>query len=383
MLFDFSIPVKTISGEGCVVKNSGRLRELGRRALIVTGASSAKRSGALDDVTAALDKEGIAYEVFDGIKANPRLSDCMAAGERAKRTRAEFIIGIGGGSALDGARAAAVYAAGEYDRPGDIYADFSKTLPLVCVGTTAGTGSEVDGSSVLSADDTGLKKSISGKHLYAKYAFCDYRYTMSMGLRGTVSTGLDALCHALESWLSKAQTEPVVCMSRRAVELLFPWLERMAGGRFEPDCADMRRDMYYGSLWAGLSIGLVGTGFPHPMGYPLTELGGLPHGIACAVWERAFVEHSLKNCSAADRRMLDAAVGGVERLYDVLGRLTANDLSISQQTVKAIGDRLSTAANTRRTLGSFGPSDGEAIASGLFLKPGQQEAVKGGWLFGE
>lgn len=383
MLFNFDIPVKMISGEGCVLNNSAKFSELGKRAVIVTGAHSAKLSGALDDVTAALDKEGIAYTVFDGIKANPSLSDCKAAGDLAKSFEADFIVGIGGGSPLDAARAAAVYAAGEYERPEDIYKDFKKTIPLICVGTTSGTGSEVDGSSVLSADGTGFKRSISGKQLYARYAFCDYRYTMSMSLRGTVSTGLDALCHALESWFSKAKTEAVLCMSRRAVELIFPWLERMSQGWFEPDNAEMRREMYYGSLWAGLSIGLVGTGFPHPMGYPLTELGGLPHGIACAVWERSFIEHSLKHCEESDKKLLLAAVGSVERLYNMLGTLTENNVTISESAVRAIGDRLSTASNTGRTLGDFSPADGEKIAKELFLKEGQSKPVEGSWLFGE
>ncbi len=382
MLFDMYLPVETISGEGCVGHNADKFASLGKTALIVTSANAAAKSGALGDVTAALSSAGIEYGIYNKITANPLLSACFEAGEMAKELGAEFVIGIGGGSALDASRAAAVFAAGNYAQSEDIYKDFSRMLPLVCIGTTAGTGSEVDGSAVLTVDETGKKRSISGTELYARYAFCDSRYTATMNLRNTVSTGLDALCHALESWFSTDLRETSGLMSRRATELIYPWLKKMSEGWFDPEDMDMRRDMYYGSLWAGLTIGLVGTGFPHPMGYILTENGGVPHGAACAIFEKEFLIQSLKEADPAEREKLFAITGGEEPLYKMLDILSANDITISSEAALMIKDRLASAKNTARTLGVFNPEIGMKLAERMFLNLAQDQPVDGDWTFG-
>ena len=122
MDFNLSIPVKVISGENCVKENSGLFAPFGKRCLIVTGKHSAKMSGALDDVTAALEENAIAYEIYDGMGENPLLFSCHEAGKTANAFSADFIVGIGGGSALDGAKAAAVYATNPTFSFKDIYA---------------------------------------------------------------------------------------------------------------------------------------------------------------------------------------------------------------------------------------------------------------------
>ena len=163
---------------------------LGSRCLIVTGRNSAKASGALDDCTAALDEHGVPWQVFDGIGQNPLLSSCHAAGTAARDFGADFLIGIGGGSPLDGVKAAAVYAANPELTPPDVYGGWKNpALPFALIGTTAGTGSEVTRVSVLTHDGTGRKKSISGPDLYARISLGDpRRYTASLPRRFTIST---------------------------------------------------------------------------------------------------------------------------------------------------------------------------------------------------
>ena len=108
---EFYMPSRLVTGEGCVQKNASGLAALGRRCLIVTSGSGARRSGALNDVEHALEQQGIAFSLFDGITPNPAVADCEAAGKEAVAFGADFVLGIGGGSALDAAKAAAVFAA--------------------------------------------------------------------------------------------------------------------------------------------------------------------------------------------------------------------------------------------------------------------------------
>ena len=121
MDFNLNIPLNVISGKGCVQKNSALLSSFGKKCIIVTGGSSAKKSGALDDILAALSKENIAAVIYDGIGPNPRLDHCFEAAEKAKKFSADFVIGIGGGSPLDASKAVAVYAANPSFTLYDIY----------------------------------------------------------------------------------------------------------------------------------------------------------------------------------------------------------------------------------------------------------------------
>ncbi len=383
---DYTIynPVRIIGGEDCVVKNAARFSELGRRALIVTGRSSAKKSGALDDVTAALGQAGVSYELFDEMSANPLVSVCAKAGARARDMGAEYIIAIGGGSVIDGARAACVYAKNEFERDTDIYKkEFTEALPLVAIGTTAGTGSEVDNISVLTKDADGQKKSVNGDMLFAKIAFCDPKYTRSMDLRQTASTAMDALCHCLESWFSRVCNEPVYSAATRGAELIYPWLERIANGGFEADNMTMRTELYNGSLWGGVAIAKAGTGFPHPMGYLMTENGGVPHGAACMLFEKEFLTHSLENCDARWRGRLMGIVGSEQKLFDTIDKLTRNDISVSEQFVSQMIQRLDNNANAKKALGSFDNLAAGEIVRRDFLRDGQTELIKGGWTFGK
>jgi Iron-containing alcohol dehydrogenase. len=159
MDFNFFMPVKVVSGYGCFENSQDELKPLGKRCLIVTGKNSAKTNGALKTAEKVLKDAGIDYLIYDKIIPNPLLSSCYEAGIMARKFRADFILGIGGGSPLDSAKAAAVFASNPSMQPEDIYkCNFSKALPIVLVGTTAGTGSEVTATAVLTIDSKNIKK---------------------------------------------------------------------------------------------------------------------------------------------------------------------------------------------------------------------------------
>ena len=292
MTYNVFMPARCISGENAVSENSALLAGLGKKCLIVTGKSGAEKSGALGDVREALEKENIAYEIFGKIGENPLLSVCHEAGKTAADTGADFIVGIGGGSALDASKAIAIYASNPGLEPFDIYKRVydNPPLPVALVGTTAGTGSEVTGVSVLTNDETGIKKSISGPDCYAKISFCDPKYTYSLPYKATVSTALDAFAHAYEGFFTQKCEGVVRLFAEKCIPDLYACLKQISKDKsVDPS---LRDSLYYGSIYAGLVINTCGTAFPHPLGYVLTENFGIPHGMACA----AFAGHFLDRC---------------------------------------------------------------------------------------
>lgn len=295
MDFNINIPVKVVSGRDCIKSNAHLLLTLGKSCLIVTGGKSAKISGAIADVTNALSDQNISYEIYDKISANPLISSCYEAGKIANTLHVDFIIGIGGGSPLDAAKAVAIYAANPDMQPLQIYTSLerNKALPIVCVGTTAGTGSEVGKVSVLTNDETGRKKSISPDDCFPSITFADYKYTESMPFSITCSTALDALCHALEGYFTSKCTDIPAMFGEKAISLIWSGLKELYNTKSVPTSA-MREQLYYGSLYAGITLSYCGTAFPHPLGYVLTENYNVPHGFACATFLPAFMQRAEK-----------------------------------------------------------------------------------------
>ena len=296
MKFNFYMPARVISGKGAVRANSAVFGKLGRQCLIVTGGASAKKCGALDDCVFALEQANVRYEIFSGIEPNPQTCTCFKAGALARETGAQFIVGIGGGSPMDAAKAVAVYAANPDMEELAIYTRSipAKALPVVLIGTTAGTGSEVTGVSVLTNSVTGKKKSISGADCYAAVSFCDYSYTVNVPETITVSTALDAFAHAAESYLAASANELSRVYAARAMQLLRPFLLTL-GEPFSVNEAQ-REALYTASVYAGLAINISGTCFPHTVGYYLTENYGVPHGFACIAFMPELLRRAKKYC---------------------------------------------------------------------------------------
>lgn len=288
------MPVKCLWGENAVAENSSVLNSLGSKCLILTGKSGAVRSGALDDAKAALKKENIGYEVFDEIGENPLISVCHKAGIAARNANADFILGIGGGSVLDAAKAIAIYASNSELSPIDIYKrEYNNApLPIALIGTTAGTGSEVTAVAVLTNDETGIKKSISGPDCYAAISFCDPKYTASLPYKSTVSTALDAFAHAIEGYFTPKGKGIIKLFAEKCIPELYRCLKALSQADSVPP--ELRESLYYSSIYAGLVINTCGTAFPHPLGYVLTENYGIPHGTACAAFFAPFIDRCKK-----------------------------------------------------------------------------------------
>ena len=317
------MPVKLVTGAGCVGQSAKELAKLGKVCLIVTGKKSAKVSGALQDVTDTLESNGQKWILFDEIGQNPKLTDCMAAAEQAIAGGAEFILGIGGGSALDAAKCVAVFAANPGLTQGQLYAfDWANApLKIVAVGTTAGTGSEVTKVSVITTPD-GRKKSFHHEAIYPVLSLGDPSYTMSLPSMVTRATMVDVLAHCAESFFSRAANHISRVFAVEGIRLLLPVFRMMA----ENGCEDLdyatREALYYASIYGGLAINVTGTCFPHTMGYLLTENFGIPHGTACAVFQRDFYEYNKTVVPQLAGEYLERIECSEEEYFDLLERLT-------------------------------------------------------------
>ena len=314
------MPVKCVWGRGCVAENGSDLI-IGSRCLIVTGKYGAKVSGALGDAVSVLEKQGIGYTIFDGIGENPLISACHKAGVAAREAGADFIIGIGGGSVLDASKAIAIYASNADLEPVDIYKREYKNapLPVALIGTTAGTGSEVTAVAVLTNDETGVKKSIKGNDCYAQVSFCDPKYTESMSYGTTVSTALDAFAHATEGFFTERCEGIHKVFAQNCIPQLYSGLKALS--KAEAVDPALRDSLYYASVYAGLVINNCGTGFPHPLGYVLTENYGVPHGMACAAFFAPYIDRCAEFAPEKFREFIEMTAD-INEVKEVIASLT-------------------------------------------------------------
>lgn len=325
---------KVYSGDNCVLNNANVFADFGKRCLIITSKSGAIKSGALDDVCKALQQNEIEYAVFDKITENPLVSTVIEAGRVAREMKADFVIGIGGGSPLDASKAVAICAMNpDYDIDG-LYnrKNPSKALPVILVGTTSGTGSEVTGVSVLTNDNTMQKRSIGGPDCYGTVSFCDAKYTHSMSYNVTVSTALDAFAHAVEGFFSKKCTEIPSFFAQKAIPLLFSNLLKLNKTKELPDTKG-REELYLGSVYAGLELNVCGACFPHTVGYVLTEEFNVPHGKACTAFMPLFLQNAKKYDAERFHQLLRLAGADEETIISAIKELTDVKINASDEDI--------------------------------------------------
>ncbi len=355
---EFYFPTRIIINRGSVRENWDKLGGLGKRCLIVTGCNSAKKCGALDDAAYALKKAGVSYEVFSRITQNPRFTDCAEGAKAAVDCKADFILGIGGGSPLDAGKAIAWLAANPGSDEQQMYSQTlkNKPLPFAAIGTTAGTGSEVTQVAVITGTD-GRKKSIRSEFIFPVIAFGDPAYTSFMPEHVTRSTAVDALSHCIESYFNKASTAfsemYALCGARIITEILSQKLSDFS-------VTEQQRDMLYlASVFGGMAISVTGTCIPHALSYFLTENHGVAHGNACAFWLPFFIQYNQKYAPERAGKFFD----GIRMKADEFVLLVENtaqhiDITVSADELEMLRPRWK---NNGSILKALGRTDNEYI----------------------
>ncbi len=292
-IFTLMYPARIIFGRGVIERLAEEILSLGKRALLVTGCSAMRKSGVLDRVGAIMKSAGVEFSLFDGVESDPSLETVNEGIEFIQRERCDVVIGLGGGSVIDVAKAIAsiVKQPGtvwEYHRGKKIE---KEGLPFIAVSTTAGTGAEITNNSVLMDREKLVKKSIRSPHMIAKVALVDPELTLSIPPRITAYTGMDAFVQALESYVTKTSNPVTDTLALQAIEVIFHNLPEAVqeGGNIE-----VREKMALGSLLSAMAFSNSGLGAVHGLAHPIGAHFGVPHGLACAVLLPHVVGFNLK-----------------------------------------------------------------------------------------
>lgn len=335
-MFQFYMPTQVIVGRECVLKQGDLLKGMGQKALIVTGRHSAKCNGSLEDVKAALKEVGIDYCLFDEVEENPSLETVEKARDFGLQEGAEFVIGIGGGSPIDAAKAIAVMIYNP-ELTGDTLVSGKKlhSIPVIAVPTTAGTGTEVTQYAIVTDHKAQTKKNI-GHSVFPKIAFVDAYYMKDMPKTITIHTAVDAMSHLVESYLN-VKSNPV--SEALVVEGLKHWgqcIPELLKGEFT---LEGREHLMMASMLAGMAIAQTGTSLPHGMGYALTYHKGLSHGLANGVLYKAYLR-SFKDQSKVQTLHHILGLESHEALEELLDTLCVCDIQVSAEELSAYTDEM-------------------------------------------
>jgi alcohol dehydrogenase len=293
----FQVPRLTV-GSGCLSECSKYLNDRGvKRALVVASPSVRKFAGQAVD--------GVAHTQIDMVaKGEPTVSGFNAMLEQARQFRPDAVIGLGGGSALDVAKLVAALLDGR-QKIGEVFGIGllkGRGALLVCVPTTAGTGSEVSPNAILLDDADEMKKGVISPWLVPDAAFVDAGLTLSVPPAVTAATGLDALTHCIEAYTNKFAHPVVDTWAIEGVRLIS---SALATAVREPANLAAREKMALGSLYGGLCLGPVNTAAVHALSYPLGGRYHVAHGHANAI----LLPHVTRfNLPAAPGRYADVAI---------------------------------------------------------------------------
>ena len=282
MSHTFITPNKVITGVDCFDELGRESAGLGTRALLVTGKTAIKAAGIAGRAVSLLRDQSVDSVLFAEAEPEPDILTVDAGRKACGDGGCDLVVGIGGGSALDVAKAIAGLAnepapTEEYHEGREIKED---GLPCVAVPTTSGTGTEVTKNSVLTNGRRKVKKSIRADSMVPPVAIVDPRLTVTMPPHITAHTGLDALTQAIESFLSKNATPLTEGLSLHAVRLICASLEQAVQ---DGDDLRARESMSYGSLMAGLALANARLGVVHGIAHPLGARYGIPHGLVCGI----------------------------------------------------------------------------------------------------
>ena len=305
MEFSYFLPVHIQFGWDKVENVADFVKPYGKKALIVTGRTSAKKSGLYDRVTAKLDAAHIEQVLFDQVDANPLTTTALDGAALAKSESCDMVIAIGGGSIMDCAKGIAFMAVNDGDINDYIFnrKTSDKALPLIVIPTTCGTGSEGNGFGVLTNPETGDKKSLRCNAIVPKVSIVDPAVMGTMPPHVLASVGFDALCHNIEAYTSRTAQPFTDALSHYAVTLLAQYLvplykhvkakaESKSAVFNETQLTKAWESVTLASTIGGMVINTAGVTLAHGMEHPASGLKDITHGVGLAVIEPVAVEYT-------------------------------------------------------------------------------------------
>ena len=346
-------PNKIVCEAGALESCGDLLRQFGRKAFVVTGPHVA-RSAMMQRLKAVLERAGVEYVVFDLIGGEPTDRMVHDGVDAYYSERCNFCIGIGGGSPMDAAKAIAAMLG----HPGHITdymgKEFSRNMPaIVAIPTTAGTGSEATRFTIITDTKRGIKMLLKGDVLLPRLAIVDYTLGMDAPKSVTAATGLDALTHAVESYVSVKATPETDVLAEAAVCRIMRYLPMAYadGGN-----ADARREMARAALDAGICINNSSVTVVHGMSRPIGALFHVPHGLSnamllptcladlvpCAAGRLARLSHltGAVGADCPDDEAAQAFVGQIEKLCHTCQVPSLQEYGIGEADFTAATDKM-------------------------------------------
>ncbi len=328
------LPVEIRFGPGMVAELGALAGKLGAKRVLLVTDPGVVRAGILERAVEPLRDSGIACEIFAEVRQDSGSDLIMKGAALAKDARADLVIGLGGGSSLDSAKAIAAMITNEGSILDHLGLDnlANDPLPSICIPTTSGTGSEVSIWSVLTDDRTGTKVAAGGPRTMAKIALCDPDLTISLPPAVTAATGMDALGHAIECYVNRACQPISGALALQSIALIGTSLRTafQDGGN-----RAARYDMMLASLLAGMAMNPTRLGLAHALAMPLGSWNlKIPHGTIIAITlpcVMAFNVEAAPERYAAVAQALGENVAGLTQLE--VARLAVESVTRLKQEV--------------------------------------------------
>ncbi len=280
----FALRVETVFGEGCIAELGQRAKAAGYKHAFVVTDPGIRAAGILDSILSSLDEAEIAHTVYDNVTPNPTIPEVDGGVTAMKDAGGDFVVGVGGGSAIDAAKGVAVtLAMGGPTAKGYLFGVAgsnpfpSKVLPLFAVPTTCGTGSEISAAAVITDPDSHYKHLML--NCTPNVAILDPNLVAKMPAPITAATGMDALTHAIEAYVNPGNTPFTRMFATRAIQQISAHLRQAVNG---PDRPAALKQMLYAADIAGQSMS-QGLGQVHGLSHVVSGRLGTPHGVANAI----------------------------------------------------------------------------------------------------
>jgi len=289
--YHFVMPRKIIFGWGCRHHLAEELPRWGTRVFVVCGSRTLEKQGLLDELQRLVETAGVTWQFLATISREPLVCDVDAVTRQVQAIgirRGDLLLAVGGGSAIDLAKAVAAMAT---NSQGESVQDYLENvgrglkltqppLPVVAIPTTAGTGTEATRNAVISSLDPPFKKSLRDDRVMPIVAVVDPELTVSQPPSVTASSGMDAITQLVESFVSNRRKPIPQTLAPEGLRLALRWL---ATAYREPDHREAREAMAQAALLSGICLANAGLGMAHGIAAALGVVAGIPHGLACAM----------------------------------------------------------------------------------------------------
>lgn len=321
LMSGFMVAMYIIPGSGKVKKVGELTKPYGKKALIVTGRSSAKKSGIYDKVKNSLEAAGLTTVLYDKVSQNPLTTTAEDGAAFAKENHCDVVVAIGGGSIMDCAKAIAFLSKNKGDISDYIYNRLrsDEALPLVLIPTTCGTGSEGNGFAVLTNPENGDKKSLRCNAIVAKVSIVDPECMMTMPKKVLASVAFDALCHNIEAYTSRIAQPFTDALSLYAIDLIAHNLVDVYNGTAGKEGWEK---ITLASTIGGMVINTAGVTLAHGMEHPASGLKNIVHGQGLAALTPVIIEASYKG----NREKFS-------KIARIMGGMTAEDCATKIRTL--------------------------------------------------